>query len=80
MSHLSKERVAQLAAEIRGVGESSRQIDASTHGRISYPAMCGGLQVVLKGLVLELAGKAAAAEIDAAFNAAYADPADGSAA
>lgn len=76
---LSKARVSELAAEIRRVGESARKADPQTRGRVSYPAMCGGLHAIVSRLVRELSGDRAAAYIDAAFADAYRDPPEGEA-
>jgi hypothetical protein len=69
---LSRARVEQLATEIRQAGKHARTIDAKTGGHISYAAMCGGLQAMLRHLVLDLAGDAAAAHIEKAFDDVFA--------
>jgi len=70
-AHLTRARVEQVAIEIKQVARFARGIDPATKGHISYPSMCGGLQSVLRGLVHDTAGPAAAALIEAAFKAVH---------
>lgn len=64
---LTQARVQQLAGEINSCGRFARETDPTTQGVISYPAMLGGLQATLIGLVRDLAGQAAADKIDRAL-------------
>lgn len=57
--------VARIPEEIRGCGKTARNIDPKRG--FSYPAMCGGLQSVVRALVQDLAGADAAEEVEQAF-------------
>jgi hypothetical protein len=71
-------RVKQLVGEIEGCARTARTIDPSEP--FSYPAMYGGMQSVLTGLVRDLAGLEAEQLIRQAFERADAGEQEGGAA
>lgn len=68
-ARITQARVEQLAIEIKQAARFARGTDPGTRGHVSYPAMCGGLQAILRGFVREACGEKAAAVVDAAFKA-----------
>lgn len=70
---LTQARVQQLAAQIVKSGRATRKLDPETRGHICYPALCGVLQALLAGLVLDLAGTAAAEAINKSLDEIHRD-------
>lgn len=66
-------RVQLAAAQLASSARFARIMDPETEGRISYSAMCGGLEAVVTSLVRDLAGREAGDAFEKALKDVYDD-------
>ena len=66
-------RVQRAATELASSARFARIMDPETDGRISYSAMCGGIEAVVTSLVRDLAGCEAGDALEQAFKTVYDD-------